>query len=67
MNRVALVRPDTAKIITDRLIQMAQTGQMMSKIDNGQLIAMLEQVQKATKKETTIKVRIHLNFYINKY
>lgn len=58
MNRVALVRPDTAKIITDRLIQIAQSGQMMSKIDNAQLISMLEQVQKVTKKETTIKVLI---------
>lgn len=54
-----LVRPETYEVVANHIVQMSQTGQIRSKVDNAQIIGILEQVQQATKKETKIQVYIH--------
>lgn len=53
---MALVKPDVARMVGDRLIQLAQMGQIKSKVEEETIIQLLEQVQQQATK-TTIKVR----------
>lgn len=57
VNRVAIVKPDVARMVGDRLIQLAQMGQIKSKVEEETIIQLLEQVQQQSQK-TTIKVRL---------
>ena len=55
MNRIAIVKPDKARAIENQLIQMAQRGQNRQKIDEPNLIKMLEGIdQKADGGRTKI-------------
>jgi DNA-binding TFAR19-related protein (PDSD5 family) len=66
VNRVAIVKPDVARMVGDRLIQLAQMGQIKSKVDEDVIIQLLEQVQQQAQK-TTIKVRHFPNSFFSKY
>lgn len=52
LNNIALVNPEKAKAIESMLIQMAQRGQIGSKMSEELLISMLEKVKDQTKKPT---------------
>ncbi|CAO1637571.1 unnamed protein product [Parajaminaea phylloscopi] len=45
LSRISLVKPQKAQGITNLLIQMAQSGQIRSRINEAQLIGLLEQVE----------------------
>ncbi|KAK0530816.1 hypothetical protein OC834_003172 [Tilletia horrida] len=47
LSRIALVKPGKARAIQDMLIRMAQTGQIRSKVNEAQLIDLLDQVDRA--------------------
>ena len=55
VNSIAIVKPERAKQVEAMLIQMAQTGQIMGKIGESQLVAILEKVSSQTQKKTTVK------------
>ena len=55
MNSIALVKPEKAKMVENMLLQMAQTGQITSKLDEGSLISLLERLNTQTQKKTTVK------------
>ena len=49
-----MVRPDSARMVSDHLVMLAQSGKLKSKVDGAQLVKLLEQVQAASQ-PTTIK------------
>jgi len=55
VNRVNLVKPELARLVGDRIIQMAQMRQITSRVDDDQLKAWLEQAGEQTSKKTTVK------------
>jgi len=44
-----MVKPDSARMVTEHLVMLAQSGKLRSKIDGAQLVNLLEQVQAASK------------------
>ncbi|WP_457619828.1 DNA-binding protein [Methanopyrus sp.] len=55
--RVRLARPQLAQAVENYLLQLAQTGQLKEKIDEGQLKRILKQVSDATRKEYRIRFK----------
>lgn len=53
-------KPEKGRMVENMLLQMAQTGQLPGKIDENELIRILENVRAQTTKTTTVKV----NHYI---
>lgn len=47
VSRISLVKPQKAQGITNLLIQMAQSGQIRQRVNEEQLIGLLEQVEQA--------------------
>lgn len=47
VSRISLVKPQKAQGITNLIIQMAQQGQIRQKVNEAQLIGLLEQVERA--------------------
>ena len=47
VSRISLVKPHKAQGITNLLIQMAQSGQIRQRVNEEQLIGLLEQVEQA--------------------
>lgn len=45
VNRIALVRPERSRAISELLIRMARSGQMRGKVTEQQLLSVLEQVE----------------------
>jgi programmed cell death protein 5 len=56
VSRIALVKPDLARNVSDRIIALAQSGQIRSKVEEDQLIQWLEQIQ-GTQKQTVVKIQ----------
>jgi programmed cell death protein 5 len=54
LSRVHMVRPDSARMVSDHLVMLAQSGKLKTKVDGAQLVKLLEQVQ-ASSQPTTIK------------
>mmetsp|Transcript_79495 Transcript_79495/g.221039 ORF Transcript_79495/g.221039 Transcript_79495/m.221039 type:complete len:133 (+) Transcript_79495:48-446(+) len=54
LSRVAIVKPDKARAIEDRLIQMARGGAFHGKIDEGKLTQMLEGIAESSSAATKI-------------
>ncbi|CAG8612541.1 1037_t:CDS:2, partial [Ambispora gerdemannii] len=52
--RISMVKEDKARTIEDLLIRMAQTGQLLGKVGESQLIDLLEQINQQKKPETKI-------------
>ncbi|KAJ1989494.1 hypothetical protein H4R33_002046 [Dimargaris cristalligena] len=48
--RIAMVKADKARGVEDMLIRMAQTGQLRGKVNESQLIGLLEQISEKSKK-----------------
>ena len=49
VSRVQMVKPESARMVTEHLVMLAQSGKVRSKIDGNQLVNLLEQVQAASK------------------
>jgi len=58
VSRISIVKPEKGKVVEDHLIRMAQAGQLQGKIDEKQLISLLERISDQEKRqETKITVR----------
>ncbi|KAK2149972.1 hypothetical protein LSH36_428g01054 [Paralvinella palmiformis] len=55
LNTIALTKPEKAKMVESMLVQMAQSGQLQSKLGEDQLKGLLERVSYQTQKTTTVK------------
>lgn len=53
---MSLVKPEKARAVEDSILRAAQSGQLGGKVDETQLIGLLDQISKSTKK-TKITVR----------
>ena len=51
------MKPEKGKVVEDHLIRMAQSGQLQGKIDEKQLISLLERISDQERQETKITVR----------
>ena len=59
MSRIALVKPEKAKQLEMMLLRAGQTGKIVGKVTEPQLISMLEEIgAKTAEKEPTIKVTL---------
>lgn len=52
MSRIALVKPQKSKAVTDILIQMARSGQVRQRVSEAQLISLLDQIDQAQPHDT---------------
>ncbi|GBC05905.1 hypothetical protein RclHR1_00650024 [Rhizophagus clarus] len=52
--RISMVKAEKARAVEDLLIRMAQTGQLRGKVNESQLIEILEQINQQQKPETKI-------------
>lgn len=43
-----MVKPDSARMVSEHLVMLAQSGKLRSKVDGAQLVKLLEQVQAST-------------------
>ena len=55
MSRVALVKPEKARAVGDMIIQSAMTGRLGGRVDESELIRILEQVSAQFDKQVTVK------------
>ncbi|EGD74949.1 hypothetical protein PTSG_07174 [Salpingoeca rosetta] len=55
LNSIAVVKPETAALVENLLIRMAQNGQIHGKVDERELKRLLGQVAQQTKQKTNIK------------
>lgn len=55
VSRVALVKPEKARAVGDMIIQNAMSGRLAQRIDEGELIRILEQVSAQFDKPVTVK------------
>jgi len=49
-------KPDKGRMVENMLLQMAHTGQIMGKLDESELINILEKVSEQMQHSTTVKV-----------
>jgi len=49
-------KPDKGRMVENMLLQMARTGQIMGKLDESELINILEKVSEQMQHNTTVKV-----------
>ncbi|WFD46803.1 hypothetical protein GLX27_001445 [Malassezia furfur] len=52
LSRIALVKPQKSKAVTDILIQMARSGQVRQRVSEAQLISLLDQIDQAQPHDT---------------
>ncbi|KAK7497648.1 hypothetical protein BaRGS_00011043 [Batillaria attramentaria] len=52
---IAVAKPEKAAMIENTLVRMAQTGQLRGKMNEEELIGMLESISEKTQKKTTVK------------
>lgn len=55
VNTLMLGKPEKGKMVEGMLIRMAQSGQIMNKIGEKDLIGLLESVNNQTQSKTTVK------------
>mmetsp|Transcript_16893 Transcript_16893/g.43688 ORF Transcript_16893/g.43688 Transcript_16893/m.43688 type:complete len:109 (-) Transcript_16893:281-607(-) len=56
LSRIALVKEDKARKVEEAIIKMAQVGQLRGKVDEPQLIRILEQVSGPTEESKKPKI-----------
>ncbi|TPX38984.1 hypothetical protein SeLEV6574_g07475, partial [Synchytrium endobioticum] len=54
--RISIVKAEKARAVEDLLIRMAQTGQLRAKVNQQQLIDMLEQINTSSHKDTKVTI-----------
>ncbi|KAF6203104.1 hypothetical protein GE061_003519 [Apolygus lucorum] len=55
LNTLLVGKPEKGKMIENMLVSMAQRGQIMGKMDEDELIGILEKISEQTHKETKVK------------
>ncbi|XP_030749195.1 programmed cell death protein 5 [Sitophilus oryzae] len=55
LNTLMLGKPEKGQMVQNMLIRMAQTGQIMKKIGESELIGLLENVNAQTQNKTSVK------------
>ncbi|WFC94590.1 hypothetical protein MBRA1_001223 [Malassezia brasiliensis] len=66
LSRIALVKPQKSKAVTDILIQMARSGQVRQRVSEAQLISLLDQIDQAQPHDTG-KITASLQAYITSF
>ncbi|KAK9458287.1 PDCD5-related protein [Dipodascopsis uninucleata] len=56
LSRIRIVKAQKAKGVEDLLIQMARTGQLQSRVDEDELIGLLDQISKQESKQNETKI-----------
>lgn len=58
VNTLMIGKPEKGRLVENVIVQMAQTGQIMSRLNEEELIGLLERVnqQFGSKQKTTVKV-----------
>lgn len=56
LNTIMLCKPEKAQQIENMICQMAQTGQIMNKLGENELIGLLEQISNREEKKSSVKV-----------
>ncbi|KAK9241107.1 PDCD5-related protein [Lipomyces kononenkoae] len=56
LSRIRIVKQQKAKSVEDLLIQMARTGQIRNRVDEDELISLLDQISKQESKEHETKI-----------
>ncbi|KAK9366408.1 PDCD5-related protein [Lipomyces kononenkoae] len=56
LSRIRIVKQQKAKSVEDLLIQMARTGQIRSRVDEDELISLLDQISKQESREHETKI-----------
>jgi programmed cell death protein 5 len=56
VNTLMIGKPEKGRLVENMLIQMAHTGQIMGKLDESELINILEKVSEQMQQRTTVKV-----------
>ncbi|KAK9434557.1 PDCD5-related protein [Lipomyces doorenjongii] len=56
LSRIRIVKEQKAKSVEDLLIQMARTGQIRSRVDEEELISLLDQISKQESREHETKI-----------
>lgn len=64
VNTLMIGKPEKGKMIENMLLQMAQTGQIMSKLGENELIGLLEKVNEQMQRKTVVKVKCTIFKYI---
>ncbi|KAM7283403.1 programmed cell death protein 5 [Ixodes scapularis] len=55
LNTIAVAKPEKAALVENMLLRMVQMGQIQSKLQESDLINLLERVSEQTQKKTTVK------------
>lgn len=55
LNTIATAKPEKAKMVENMLMNMARMGQIQGKLDEEELIGVLERVSEQTQRKTTVK------------
>ncbi|KAK9479752.1 PDCD5-related protein [Lipomyces japonicus] len=56
LSRIRIVKQQKAKGVEDLLIQMARTGQIQNRVDEDELISLLDQISKQETKQNETKI-----------
>lgn len=57
LQRIGIVKPDKQKAVEGLIIQLVQSGQIQGKVDENQLIQLLERVEEQTNPQSTVKIQ----------
>jgi len=57
LQRIGIVKPDKQKAVEGLIIQLVQSGQIQGKVDENQLIQLLERVEEQTNSHSTVKIQ----------
>lgn len=55
LNTIAVAKPEKAALVENMLLRMVQMGQIQTKLQEADLINMLERVSEQTQRKTTVK------------
>ncbi|XP_077542725.1 programmed cell death 5 [Haemaphysalis longicornis] len=55
LNTIAVAKPEKAALVENMIMRMVQMGQIQSKLQESNLISLLERVSEQTQKKTTVK------------
>lgn len=69
VNTLMIGKPEKGRMVENMLLRMAQSGQIVNKLGEDELIGLLEQVNsqmQSQERKTTVKVNYLLNYSNNK-
>lgn len=57
LQRIGIVKPEKQKAVEGLIIQLVQQGQIQGKLEENQLIQLLERVEEQTNPQSTVKIQ----------